>query len=83
VQDVTTRVGEIASLSQDQSQGLSEVNAAVGQLDQATQQNAAMFQRTSEASQALVKEGARLRDLVGKFNGQPATSEDAMMAQSA
>lgn len=83
VQDVTTRVGEIANLSQDQSQGLSEVNAAVGQLDQATQQNAAMFQRTSEASQALVKEGARLRDLVGQFNGQPATSEDTIMAQSA
>jgi methyl-accepting chemotaxis protein len=82
VQDVTNRVGEIASLSQEQSQGLSEVNAAVGQLDQATQQNAAMFQRTSDASQALVQEGARLRALVGQFNGQSKDQPNAL-AQSA
>ncbi len=57
----------IASSAQEQATGLSQVNAAVNQMDQMTQQNAAMVEQTSAASQTLAREGEELARLISRF----------------
>ncbi len=57
----------IATSSREQSVGLSEVNTAVNQMDQVTQQNAAMVEETSAASASLAQESVRLQQLVSRF----------------
>jgi methyl-accepting chemotaxis protein len=51
--DVAARVSQVAASSREQASGLAEINVAVNQLDQVTQQNAAMFEQTTAASHAL------------------------------
>lgn len=57
----------IASSSQEQATGLSEVNQAVNQMDQTTQQNAAMVEETTSATSALASESEKLRTLLQQF----------------
>ena len=47
--------------------GLAEVNTAVNQMDQVTQQNAAMVEQSTAASLSLSREAAELAELVGRF----------------
>ena len=77
VKELSHHVAEIASSSKDQSAGISEINAAVNQLDQATQQNAAMFEETTAASHALTGEAETLAKTVGAFR----TSESSAQVQ--
>jgi methyl-accepting chemotaxis protein len=58
---------ELAASSREQSANLSEVNQAMHQMDQATQQNAAMVEETTAASGTLASEAERLRELVSQF----------------
>ena len=67
VAEINELVGEIASSSKEQSMGLAEVNQAVNQMDQVTQQNAAMVEQSTAASHALASEAAELERLVGRF----------------
>jgi len=60
-------VSEIAASAQEQAAGLSEVNTAVNQMDQGTQQNAAMVNRSADASRDLVAQADSLAGLVGRF----------------
>jgi methyl-accepting chemotaxis protein len=60
VSDISTRVSAIASSAREQSTGLNEINNAVNDLDQVTQQNAAMFEETTAASHALTSEATAL-----------------------
>ena len=60
-------VTEIASSAQEQATGLAEVNSAVNQMDQVTQQNAAMVEESTAASHALAAEAEELARLVGQF----------------
>ena len=64
---VNKLMDSIATSSREQSVGLAEVNTAVNQMDQVTQQNAAMVEETSAASATLASEAARLRELIGQF----------------
>ncbi len=57
----------IATSAREQSTGLAEVNTAVNQMDQTTQQNAAMVEQSTAASAALAQEPTRLRSLVSQF----------------
>ncbi|MCD2180361.1 methyl-accepting chemotaxis protein [Rhizobium sp. C1] len=57
----------IAVASQEQSLGLAEINTAIGQMDQITQQNAAMVEETTAATHALAQEVDGLVNLVGQF----------------
>ncbi|WP_348646493.1 methyl-accepting chemotaxis protein [Ciceribacter sp. L1K22] len=57
----------IATSSREQSVGLSEVNVAVNQMDQTTQQNAAMVEQSTAAAASLAQEAGRLGMLVSKF----------------
>jgi len=67
VQDIDGSVSEIAQSSQEQASGLGEINIAVNQLDQVTQQNAAMFEQMSAASQSLNTESQALLDRTQSF----------------
>jgi len=67
VERINGLVVDIAASAQEQSTGLGEVNTAVNQMDQVTQQNAAMVEESSAASHALAAEAAELGRLVGQF----------------
>jgi methyl-accepting chemotaxis protein len=51
----------------EQANGLAEVNTAINQMDQVTQQNAAMVEQTTAASRSLADEAEKLTSLVGRF----------------
>ncbi|CDZ72456.1 methyl-accepting chemotaxis protein [Neorhizobium galegae] len=57
----------IATAAREQSTGLAEINTAVNQMDQATQQNAAMVEQSTAAVASLSSEASRLRHLVNQF----------------
>ncbi|MBI1197565.1 MAG: chemotaxis protein, partial [Phenylobacterium sp.] len=61
-------VSEIARAASEQATGLAEVNTAVNQMDQVTQQNAAMVEEATAASAQLKREAVELADLVAKFD---------------
>jgi len=67
VSEVAKLAGEIAKSSQEQSTGLAEINAAVAQLDNVTQENAAMVEEATAASQVMQGETARVLETVGSF----------------
>ncbi len=67
VSDISRHVSEIAASAEEQSGGLAEINAAVNQLDQVTQQNAAMFEETTAASHALTQEAEMLTRTMARF----------------
>jgi len=60
-------VNTIASAARHQAVGLSEINNAVGQMDQVTQQNAAMVEQTTAASHNLTREASELGALIQRF----------------
>ncbi|XUY27290.1 HAMP domain-containing methyl-accepting chemotaxis protein [Agrobacterium sp. rho-8.1] len=60
-------MGAIASSAQEQATGLAELNTAVNQMDQTTQQNAAMVEETTSATSALASESEKLRTLLQQF----------------
>ena len=57
----------IAGSAREQTTGLAEVNTAVNQMDQTTQQNAAMVEQSTAAAATLAGESGRLRELVSQF----------------
>ncbi len=64
---VNRHMDSIATSAREQSIGLAEVNTAVNQMDQVTQQNAAMVEETNAASATLANEAGRLRELISQF----------------
>jgi methyl-accepting chemotaxis protein len=64
---INSHVDDIARSAREQSTGLSEINSAVNQMDQVTQQNAAMVEETTAASSGLADEASKLRQMVGQF----------------
>ncbi|KAA0014505.1 HAMP domain-containing protein [Billgrantia pellis] len=67
VQRVSDIMDEIASASLEQSNGIGQVNQAVTEMDQTTQQNAALVQQAATAATQLEAEAGRLRDAVMRF----------------
>ncbi|TRL36766.1 methyl-accepting chemotaxis protein [Rhizobium straminoryzae] len=67
ISSLSAHVEGIASASRDQSSALQEVNGAVSQMDQLTQQNAAMVEETSAASRQLAEEADQLVILLEQF----------------
>ena len=60
-------VGEIAASAKEQATGLEEVNVAVIQMDQVTQQNAAMVEESTAASHSLAREADTLSRMMEQF----------------
>ena len=80
VQRVSDIVGEITAAAAEQSQGIGEVNTAVAQLDQMTQQNAALVEESAAAAESLREQAGRLAGVVGGFRlagGDGATARPA------
>ncbi len=67
VTEINGLVSEIAASAREQSLGLGEVNTAINQMDQVTQQNAAMVEETTAASRSLADDANDLGRLVGQF----------------
>jgi len=67
VQRVGDIIGEISSAAAEQSDGISEVNTAVSQLDQMTQQNAALVEQSAAAAESLREQAQRLAEAVAVF----------------
>ena len=67
VKKVTDIVGEIAAASREQSSGIEQVNKAVMQLDELTQQNAALVEQSSAASQAMAEQARGLNHSMTRF----------------
>ena len=60
-------ISEISNASQEQNDGIGQVNLAVSEMDQMTQQNAAMVEEAAAAAQSLSDQANDLRELVGFF----------------
>ncbi|ART63999.1 methyl-accepting chemotaxis protein [Kushneria marisflavi] len=67
VQRATGLISEIASASQEQSSGIGQVNQAISQIDQVTQQNAGLVQNAAQAASELERQAHALRDSVDLF----------------
>ncbi len=67
VKKVTDIVAEIAAASQEQSIGIDQVNNAVMQMDEMTQQNAALVEEASAAARAMHEQAGELSRQVGFF----------------
>jgi uncharacterized membrane protein len=67
VHQVTQIVGEIAVASREQSEGIDQVNQAVAQMDQVTQQNAALVEEAAAATQSLQDQAGELQQTVSVF----------------
>ncbi len=67
VKDMSAVVEQISRSAEDEATGLEQINGAMGQLDQVTQQNAAMSEEASAASTSLAEQGERLAQLIGQF----------------
>ncbi len=77
VNRVNEHVASIATAAREQATGLAEVNTAVNSMDQMTQQNAAMVEETTAASQTLAQESRELKSLLQTFRLSGGASQKA------
>jgi methyl-accepting chemotaxis protein len=83
VAEINTLVASITASAQEQSSALHQVNTAVNQMDQVTQQNAAMVEETTAAAHSLSKESEELARLIGRFQvGQEGNVVEPIRAKS-
>ncbi|WP_345812823.1 methyl-accepting chemotaxis protein [Paraburkholderia sp. PREW-6R] len=69
---VSSIMGEIASAASEQSTGIDQVNLAVAQMDEVTQQNAALVEQAAAAASSLEEQARRLSSAVAVFQTAPA-----------
>ncbi|SAL70667.1 methyl-accepting chemotaxis sensory transducer [Caballeronia arvi] len=67
VNRVTAIMSEVAAASGEQRMGIDQVNVAVAQMDEVTQQNAALVEEASAAAQSLAEQAEALREAVAVF----------------
>ena len=67
IQRVTDIMSEIASASQEQTDGIEQVNGAIGQMDESTQQNAALVEEAAAAAGSLQDQASKLAQAVAVF----------------
>jgi Methyl-accepting chemotaxis protein len=80
VAHINEHIQSIVTASREQSTALAEINSAVNQMDQVTQQNAAMVEETNAATQGLAGEAANLEALVTRFR-LPQSAQPAPVAR--
>ena len=64
---VNDLIAEIAAASQEQSQGIDQVNTAVAQMDKVTQQNAANSEESASAAEEMSSQAEELQSMIGQF----------------
>lgn len=67
VRRVTDIIGEIASASNEQTLGIEQINIAITQMDQVTQQNAVLVEEAAAAAESMQDQSAKLADAVSLF----------------
>ncbi|AAM41167.1 chemotaxis protein [Xanthomonas campestris pv. campestris str. 8004] len=67
VQRVTDIMGEISAASQEQSAGIEQVNQTITQMDETTQQNAALVEEATAAARSLEEQAVQLTEAVAVF----------------
>jgi len=67
VKKVSDIVAEIAAASREQSSGIEQVNRAVMQMDELTQQNAALVEQAAAASQAMAAQARELHEMMARY----------------
>jgi methyl-accepting chemotaxis protein len=67
VQMVSDIIGEITVAASEQSDGIGRINASVGELDQMTQQNAALVEEAAAAADSLKEQAQKLSQVVATF----------------
>ncbi|MDF1588169.1 MAG: methyl-accepting chemotaxis protein [Gammaproteobacteria bacterium] len=72
-------ISEIAAAGEEQTQGIEQVNKAVTQMDEMTQQNAALVEQAAAASESLDEQGKHLENVIAFFNigEQPSVDQHA------
>ncbi len=85
VQRVTDIMAEISAASQEQSAGIEQVNQTVVQMDETTQQNAALVEEATAAARAMEEQATQLADAVAIFrlDNQVAAAVSAVTARVA
>jgi len=82
VKKVSDIIGEIAGASQEQSTGIEQVNKAVMQLDEMTQQNAALVEQASAASQSMASQAKGLNEMMARYEVSREAVAAAMAAMA-
>jgi methyl-accepting chemotaxis protein len=67
IKKVSDIVAEIAAASREQSSGIEQVNKAVMQMDEMTQQNAALVEEGTAASQSMADQARRLNEMMDRY----------------
>ena len=67
IRRVTDIMAEITSASQEQTGGIEQVNTAIGQMDQVTQQNAALVEEAAAAASSMQDQAGKLAEVVSVF----------------
>jgi len=67
VRQAAVIIGEISAASREQASGISQVSLAVSQMDQVTQQNAALVEQSAAAAGSLAAQATKLTQTVGAF----------------
>ncbi|NQE51582.1 methyl-accepting chemotaxis protein [Herbaspirillum rubrisubalbicans] len=80
VHRLTDIVSEISAASEEQRRGIEQVNLAVGEMDQVTQQNAALVEEAAAAAGSLEEQAQRLKAAVATFQVE---GEQAIAPQTA
>jgi methyl-accepting chemotaxis protein len=85
IRRVADIMGEITAASQEQRLGIEQIHQAISQMDQVTQQNAAMVEEAAGAAQSLQERATGLAELVSVFRlgGRQAGSSARVMAPAA
>ncbi|HYP82489.1 methyl-accepting chemotaxis protein, partial [Variovorax sp.] len=85
VKRVTDIMGEIASASQEQTSGIEQINQAITQMDQVTQQNAALVEEAAAAAASLQDQAGSLVQSVSVFRigGDDAAAQVIAQARGA
>ncbi|MEN9865717.1 MAG: hypothetical protein RL748_1307, partial [Pseudomonadota bacterium] len=67
VKRVADIMGEISAASNEQSHGIEEINQAITQMDEMTQQNAALVEQAAAAAQSMRDQAKKLDAAVSRF----------------
>ena len=79
IRRVTDIMGEITSASNEQTIGIEQINMAITQMDEVTQQNAALVEQAAAASQSMQEQAAALASVVGFFKTGAAAGTAIML----
>jgi methyl-accepting chemotaxis protein len=82
IQRVTDIMADIQSASGEQTTGIEQINQAIVQMDQVTQQNAALVEESAAASESMQEQARQLLQVVSVFrvNPQQASPQQATLA---